>query len=135
MRRRRKGAERNIGKQAHELVAETEAFLRGSIAELLDRPTGDGVPPWAWLNALAHGTLDDIRRAATDRADGSLSPQWHHARSVLAAEVLAAAGATSLAMIQAEVLVPLELRLASRNFAARMEPEDLLVSVLSELAP
>ncbi len=126
---------RRIEKQGHELVSETESFLRGSIAELFDRPTGGGVPLWAWTNALAHGTVDDLRRAMSDSADGSLSPQWHRARSFLAAEVLAVADSPgSLEQVQATALVPLELRLALGNAQVSMGPAQWVAVVLSELS-
>jgi hypothetical protein len=45
------------------LVADSEAFLSGDYASHLRRQ-GELVPGWAWLNVIAHGDLEDLRRAS-----------------------------------------------------------------------
>jgi len=125
--------DRIVDKQARDLVTETESFLCGSLADLFDNPTCSGVPHWVWTNVLAHGTTDDLRRAANASADGSLSPYWHRARSFLAAEVLAVADCPrSLERVQAATLVPLEHQLASKDLVV-MGPAEWVTMVLAGL--
>jgi hypothetical protein len=62
------------------LVTEGEAFLLGSLAELIERWAGSG-PVWAWTNLLAHRTEEDLRDAAAVWAGGGtertrLVPIW-----------------------------------------------------------
>jgi hypothetical protein len=90
--------------------SEPEALLVGTYVEFLERK-GRPVPRWAWINLLAHGDEEALRRAAGARHRPFLDVNvWRHARGYLAGEVLEAAHrAGSLATIQAAVLVPLEL--------------------------
>ena len=93
--------------EVDELVSESEDVLRGSYAERLLQARSP-IPPWAWLNLLAHGTLNQLRALARQPA-----PQWvwPRARWFLVGEVLDVvdSGASSLRTLQREVLVPLEL--------------------------
>jgi hypothetical protein len=123
-RRRRKTDERR-------LVKECEAFLEGKFAESAV-PAGELVPVWAWVNLLAHGTEDQLRREVLMPASVD---DWHRARALLAARLLAAAGArdTSLTVIQRDVLVPLELDVMSAKIAYRSAPQ-LVIGVLRVLS-
>lgn len=101
------------------LVAECEAFLAGTYADFVEA-LGGRVPGWAWANLLAHGCLDDLRTAATVlHFARSVHPSggWRSARGYLADEVvgLVDGGTWSLPDLQAQVLVPLELRLVSER--------------------
>ncbi|MDY7100694.1 MAG: hypothetical protein S0880_05855 [Actinomycetota bacterium] len=93
------------------------------------------VPPWAWLNVLAHGTLHDLR-GVDDRLGARRDPQrWGQARAYLAGEVLAAVGCDdeALAALQRNVLVPIELDLAMLPRETAPEPRDVVGRVLAEL--
>jgi hypothetical protein len=124
MRRQRKAEERR-------LVKESEAFLHGEFAESgvpADAPT----PVWAWINLLAHGTEQQLRQESVAPLG---SDDWHRARSLLAAKLLAAIGSsdTSLVAIQRYVLVPLEFEIISSG-TAYWSPARLVTTVLGALA-
>jgi hypothetical protein len=120
-----------------ELVIECEAYLGGTFAEVLHE-RGHPVPVWAWVNLLAHGDDAALREASSllpmidDRGPAT---DWWRARSFLAGEVLALIGhdPRQLAGLQREVLVPLELDLASRRAVGRWTPRDLATAVLEVL--
>lgn len=97
-----------------EIGAAFEALLEGRYVEYLER-RGDRIPAWTWTNLLAHGTEEAIRRVATTRPRPfGVVNVWRRARVYLASEVLDAAElAGSLARVQREVLVPLELDLVA----------------------
>ena len=96
------------------LVQDCEALLDGHYVERLIA-VGLPVPPWAWMNLLAHGSEADLRRAGGGMA-GHPSVglrDFHEARARVAADVLAvAAEVGSLSALQAAVLVPMELAMA-----------------------
>ena len=99
-----------------ELVAECEAFLSGRYAPCL-ASRGGSVPPWAWLNLLAHGEPDDIKALANGDPHWrgcSGASVWHDALSFLAQEMVAQAIRQNLllAELQRLSLIPLELELA-----------------------
>lgn len=116
---------------AKQLVKECEAFVNGEFAETC-QADGGHVPRWAWINLLAHGTADDLRREARTPVAGD---EWHRTRSVVAAAVIARvdAGGVSLAELQRTVLVPLELHAISTPLSALWSPRQLLVRVLAAL--
>jgi hypothetical protein len=70
---------------------EAAAYLDGRLLECL-RAKGAGgiVPPWIWLNAVAHGDQERIAWLASDRSPGSAG--WRGARAALAEELLRGAG-------------------------------------------
>jgi hypothetical protein len=117
------------------LVSEGEAFLLGSLVDLIESRAGN-VPVWAWTNLLAHGTEEDLQGAAATVLAGGVAEhtQWHQARSYLAAEVLHCAQLHgSLAELQRAVLVPLELGLTSRPEVAGWGPGRWATTVEMEL--
>lgn len=99
------------------LAGEAEAFLAGRLAEhLVD--VGRPVPPWALLNRLAHGSVEQLAVLAitTDagwRSHPSLgNPAWVATERSLATRLLRDVPTPeSLWQVQAAVLVPLELQL------------------------
>jgi len=106
-----------------ELIGECEAFLSGRFAERLGAHKGS-VPVWAWTNLLAHGSERTLHvTSAMNRSLRSRQKnEWLRARAYLAHELLALARADdSLTDIQASVLVPLELELASRAEVAQWD--------------
>jgi hypothetical protein len=89
------------------VVGEVEAFLAGRyLSYLMEHRLP--VPVWAWLNPLAHGTVEEIRQMAS-------RDEWTLA-SYLAPLILDAAAreGISVASIQATRLIPLELELCRR---------------------
>ncbi len=121
-----------------EFVAECEAFLSGHSAQRLaeeNRP----IPLWAWVNALAHGSKDDITALATGEppsAHDRSASVWHQALAFLAQELTSQTTrrGCSLADLQRSTLVPLELELAGRRASGTGEPAQLVARVLSALA-
>lgn len=111
------------------LIADSEAFLTGRLAEALAE-RGEPVPVWAWVNVLAHGDVQGLRRAAATIDGRHGSRPWRHARSRLARRVLAlACDEEELRTLQAEVLAPLELDLAAVPEVERLTPVSLLFIV------
>ena len=120
-----------------EFVEECEAFLTGRYPGHL-AVTGTPVPPWAWLNPIAHGGLVELRSLAGWEADAHPvrygTGVWKQAVSYLAQEVLCQAGEDepTLCDMQRTSLVPLELELA--RVAAQVDPGQLVWLVLDALA-
>lgn len=97
-----------------QLVDESEAFLTGHLVERLVSHD-ETVPPWAWMNLLAHGTQAELAAASRSREPHPLIT-WRSVRSRLATEVLDIAPCRGgLAQLQRDLLIPLELELASRD--------------------
>jgi hypothetical protein len=100
-----------------EAVAEEAlAYLHGTYARYLQQHHKP-LPPWAWLNAVAHGSPFHIRQLSAgmghDLARGLKVRQWRQAVHFVAQEMvqLAEAGHHSIPEQQAMALVPLEERL------------------------
>ncbi|HET7486705.1 MAG TPA: hypothetical protein VFJ85_02165 [Acidimicrobiales bacterium] len=148
MRRRQENPE------AAELVLEAEAFLAGTYVDHMVE-AGRRVPTWAWINLLAHGNEAEVRETARgsmgvwslmrtmftgptqrDAWPNASVPDWCRARAFLAGEVLdeiRARGCT-IQDLQEEILIPLELALATHRPARRWAPAELVGSVLAALA-
>lgn len=94
---------------ALDLSGEVEAFLNGTYPEILER-RGEPVPAWAWINPLAHGGLDDVRRLADMAEDDG--PQEFVAGLARALLDQLRERQVSLDDIQRNRLIPLELALA-----------------------
>ena len=117
-----------------DVVADCEAFLLGRYAELLEARS-EPVPVWAWTNVLAHGTGEDVERAAAGgRVGWSSTRRWRVARTSAAGELLDRVGSgMSLADMQREVLVPLELELVGCPADSACTPDRWLEAVRSAL--
>lgn len=80
------------------------------------------MPPWAWLNALAHRPPDQLRNLTGVGCD-QLGEAWADAAIVIVAE-LRQVGEAAIAEIGATVFIPLELEaLAGRDIT---EPSQLV---------
>jgi hypothetical protein len=111
-----------------------EALLGGTYVEYLEG-RGQGVPPWAWINLLAHGSEEALGRTARPAPVPILDVNmWRHARRYLAGEVLAAADrAGSLPAVQSRVLVPLELAHMTAHPSRRSRPGEWAAWVLAAI--
>ncbi|HEX6659697.1 MAG TPA: hypothetical protein VF065_16515 [Ilumatobacter sp.] len=94
---------------------ECAAFLAGHWTEQRE-DRGRPLPPWAWLNPIAHGDLEDVRALA---ATVSPSPGVERLQVAVAKAVLNAVPASDLPRIQHDVLVPLELQLMDASATPR----------------
>ncbi|MDA8309651.1 MAG: hypothetical protein M0Z46_03395 [Actinomycetota bacterium] len=122
------------GDDVAELIAECEAYVVGGYAEHLGRHA-EQIPVWAWTNLLAHGSREDLVRAAREvHSIWSPSRQWRVARGLIAREVLnELAHGASLFDVQREVLAPIELAIASHPGAWTWTPQRWLDTVRSAL--
>jgi hypothetical protein len=95
------------------IVVECEAFLEGTLAEYWDEK-GMAVPPWAWLNLLAHGSENQIRASiASPSRPRRASRSWRTARAYVAYALLTLVDAeNTLADMQRSLLIPLEFQMA-----------------------
>jgi hypothetical protein len=105
------------------IVLECEAFLHGTLAEYWD-DKGLPVPPWAWLNLLAHGSENQIRASiACPSRPRRASRSWRTARAYVAYALLTLLDAEcTLADMQRSLLIPLEFQMAERPEVARWSP-------------
>lgn len=121
---------------AHSLADnEFDAFLSGTYADWL-LAHRQAVPAWAWVNRLAHATVGQLEEYATASAPAHFQDEaavWELLNSFLSQEVLARAGDDArLEILQREILVPTELRLAEKWWAT-VAPVDLATAVLVAL--
>lgn len=112
------------------LPQECEAFLDGTLAEFWD-DRGVAVPVWAWTNLLAHGTAalitETVSRPYRNRR---FSRSWRIARSYLASEVFELVDPEyTLEDMQAAVLLPIELEMASSLEVSRWTPRQWVDAV------
>ncbi|HMD46314.1 MAG TPA: hypothetical protein VKG43_09150, partial [Acidimicrobiales bacterium] len=113
-----------------QLVEEVGAYLDGTALDLFCR-RGALVPPWAWLNVLAHGSARAVEaRARRHQEVFEPGGSWGWAVGVLATEMLRAAGGdrAELGRIQREVVLPLEISLLGRA-PVSVPPPTQLVSI------
>lgn len=114
--------------EALTLIDECQAFLDGRFAELAAADSGY-VPVWAWLNQLAHGTVEELRCAADRLAERT---GWAQATAFLAGELvdIVDSGRMSLADLQRDILVPLELDVLNARTTGLWTPGRLVRGVL-----
>lgn len=97
------------------------------------------VPAWAWLNAMAHGSVVLVSSLAVAGVLAYEYDQpvraWHRARKTMAMAVMENAGRRrcSLADVQAEVLCGLELELAATAGVYDRGPIETTCMVLDAL--
>ena len=131
--RRRRGQE-PAGGRADELAAESEAILTGRYAGYLaDR--GLLVPPWAWVNVLAHAGEVELEAAASASVDRRPEDagEWRRALAFMAEDVLRHTRSTGVALaeVQQSTLVPLELELMGSTEGRQLRPGQLAGLVLA----
>ena len=122
---------------AEELIGECEAFLAGTLVEVLELH-GESTPTWAWSNLLAHASdavLHEESVQETDEDPANERARWRAARSYLAKRVLEyAAQFGPLEDLQRAVLIPLELDLAASPETEWVDPPALVMRVERSLA-
>jgi hypothetical protein len=112
------------------VVMECQAFLTGTLAEYWDE-RGTVVPVWAWTNLLAHGSEQQIGESVIH----PLRPRrtgrsWRIAQSFLAYQVLdALERGVALEDLQSNVLIPLELEMASHPEVTQWGPRQWVDTV------
>jgi hypothetical protein len=115
-----------------ELVEDCEAFLGGRLVETLEVRKVP-VPTWAWMNLLAHGSMEELRLASLEERTrrGDDYWEWRKSRSYLATLILASARPFGplLALHQEAALIPLELMLAARPEPCACTPTDWVARV------
>lgn len=126
-----------IGAEA--LAAEATTLLSGRYASFLNERR-HAVPSWAWVNALAHRTQEDLAAIATVGAQPEgewrgLPDEWRDAIVFLAGDVISYARAAGLstAELQRSRLVPLELDLMRKSDDAVRTPGQLATLVIAVL--
>jgi hypothetical protein len=116
------------------LVIESAAFLNGTLAEQWEAQ-GLKVPPWGWINLLAHGSEERIAESIhRPYRHHLLARKWWIARSELAEVVLEVTKrSSSLSELQNTVLIPLELHMSSHPEACRWNYRQWVDTVTSAL--
>ena len=112
------------------VAAGCEAFLNGTLAEYWERQ-GFTVPVWAWTNLLAHGSADQIAESVNRPARARRAARsWRIARAYMATALLELAdGPRRLRVLQSEVLVPLELEMATLPAVRQWAPRQWVDAV------
>lgn len=126
-----------VESSAAELTRECEALIAGDYADLL-RARGRWAPPWAWVNALAHGTEEQLQTIATGAADDRPGEapgtrEWRVALAFLADDVLrhVRSTGTTLRQVQLSKLIPLELQLMRHEEGRTLNVGQLAGTVLA----
>jgi hypothetical protein len=119
--------------EPNDVSRECELFLAGRYAQrlhALHRP----IPAWTCLNPLAHGTKEELASLGAGSLEAGLPLEWRNAIGLLAGEILILADDdhARLGALQREVLVPMELRLAS-EWLTPVTPTELVGLVRREL--
>jgi hypothetical protein len=114
---------------------EAVAFVHGRLLERLEDTGGSRwVEPWIWLNAAAHGTIDDLTELVEHHvpAEGGTWAPWRQAQLRLAREVLSRScgDPAQLRRLQHLALIPLESQLHGDR---SLTPARLIEMSLDEL--
>lgn len=120
-----------VGTSDSWIVEQCAAFLEGSYRELL-RCRHQPMPAWTWINVLAHGDEEEVRRRAAetvgeDDCDAYLARLARHTLVKMRTE------GVSLKEVQNAILVPLELALITSIGSATPEETTLSRAVAREL--
>ena len=107
-----------------------EAFLNGTLAEYWERQ-GFTVPVWAWTNLLAHGSAEQIAESMVrPQRSRRIVRSWRIARSYMANELLEVTdGPRQLRAMQSDVLIPLELEMATLPAVRQWTPRQWVDAV------
>lgn len=117
------------------VAEEAAAFMHGHLLQRLEDTGGSRwVAPWVWLNAAAHGTIEELTAQAEPRApmEGGTWAPWRRAQARIAREVLSRSGSdpAQLRRLQLLALIPLESQLHDDR---SLTPARLIEMSLDEL--
>lgn len=124
--------------RAENLGDEVEAVVAGRLVEHLVAERR-AVPPWAALNRMAHGDLEQLRAVLTEPDDagapsGDWVRPWVVSERVLTFRLLCAAhDADELRVLQQMVLVPFEWSLIERYKTAPITVRDVFQAATEAL--
>jgi hypothetical protein len=93
------------------VVSEAAALVEGRAAQ--EMTDSEVIPRWAWLNALAHGTSEQLE-GLVDPTRNPTGDVWADAVAAIAA-MLIGAGTERTGHIQTALLVPWELEAMARS--------------------
>ncbi|HEX4820405.1 MAG TPA: hypothetical protein VFV00_09375 [Acidimicrobiales bacterium] len=115
---------------------EFDAYLEGTYADWL-LANGQPVPSWAWVNRVAHASLEELDAIADGQRLALEVPEvvvWEAVTTYLAKEMVARIDGdlTRLRNLQLDVVIPVELQLAAHRWA-QLAPVDLASRVLIAL--
>lgn len=102
------------------MAEECEAFLAGEYVRVLARTdAGGAVPPWVWLNPIAHRRPTALRHYLGE-VGGAVHRQtltWRECQAIITAELFDLAGGDEEVVreLQREALQPLECLLAGED--------------------
>lgn len=117
------------------LIRECEAFLTGRYLSIRTKsrkaPRG-----WAYLNTLAHGTMDDVMQVASVDAGSAAQWGWVECRAVIGSALLALCrdDVAVLRELQLNALVPLEIRLSRVRDLSPLALVELAIAALDAQA-
>ncbi len=118
------------------VAVEVEAFLQGRLFQLY-RDHAIPAAPWLRLNAIAHGTMDDLEDLASARVSHAGHPSetaWWKVTGFIAADVLERVDSeAALRALQQRALWRLERDLLENGSDLVTKPFDLLRLVRCEL--
>jgi hypothetical protein len=124
-----------------QLAGETEAFLDGTLAELVAGRLRT-LPPWMLVNRIAHGDIDELRGLVQGDtapltivgAPAAYNRTWAMAQRSLVLHLLASGRAPDeIRRVQREVLVPLELQLITRSTTASLTLGSIVIEAVDAL--
>lgn len=120
-----------VGTSDSWIVEQCAAFLDGSYRELL-MCRHQPIPAWTWINVLAHGDEEEVRRRAAepvgaDDCDAYLARLARHTLVKMRTE------GVTLREVQHAILIPLELALIVSIGSATPEETTLSRAVAREL--
>jgi len=115
---------------------EFDAYLAGVYGQWLELHNRQ-VPAWAWVNRVAHATVDELEQLSRGRHispdDSETILLWQHVLTFLAKEILDVAPTErELLELQLTALIPLELDLAKHWWQA-MAPIDVATEAMLAL--
>lgn len=121
-----------------DIAEEASAFLSGRYQGHLESGR-QSAPAWAWLNPLAHGTIDDVEAIAA-RAPSATGPEAIVAAIAVQIASAVRRGAMRLEHVQRQTLIPLEEHLTAVLLPTATDDEEaarILVAAIVErpLAP
>ena len=124
-----------------QLADETEAFLDGTLAELLAGRLRS-LPPWLLINRIAHGDVDELRGLV----QGDIAPltivggpvgynrTWAMAQRALVLHLLGSGrDHDEIRRVQRKVLVPLELQLITRSTTRSLTLGSIVIDAVDAL--